>query len=111
MKAEMGYTNQAITDAYGPLNTSAEGAGRTIVEGFGNPALNVATPMNPAQLQNVGQLTTPISTPTASNSPTIVFQEGAMPIDARNMTMTEARQMLILALESLNLYDPNPGAV
>lgn len=109
MKAEMGYTNQAITDAYGPLNTSAEGAGRTIVEGFGNPALNVATPMNPTQLQNIGQLTTPVSTPTSANSTTIVFQEGAMPIDARNMTMKEAKQMLILALESLDLYDPNPG--
>ena len=112
MKAEMGYTNQAITDAYGPLNLSAEGAGRTIVEGFGNPALNVATnPVTPAQLQTMGQLTSPVSTANNGNSTTIIFQEGSMPIDARNMTTKEAKQMLILALESLDLYDPNPKGV
>ena len=111
MKAEMGYTRQAITDAYGPLNTSAEGAGRTIVEGFGNPALNVATtPMTPTQLQNVGQLTTPVSTTTPTSSTTVIVQEGAIPVDARNMTSKEARQLLILAFESLDLYNPNPGA-
>ena len=111
MKAEMGYTRQAITDAYGPLNTSAEGAGRTIVEGFGNPALNVATtPMTPTQLQNVGQLTTPVSSTTPTSSTTVIVQEGAIPVDARNMTSKEARQLLILAFESLDLYNPNPGA-
>jgi len=112
MSAEMGYTNQAITDSYGPLNTSAYLAGKSVVDGFGNPSLDVAMgPLNPSQLQSMGLMASPAPPTNNGNNTTIIVQEGAIPVDARNMTQKEAKQMLILALESLDLYDPNPKGV
>lgn len=113
MRAEMGYTNQFLSAAFGPLTTTARELGLALVDSFGNPSLDVSTSMNPltpTQLQNMGQLTTPVSTTTPASSTTVIVQEGAIQIDARNMTTKEARQLLILAFESLDLYDPNPGA-
>lgn len=110
MKAEMGYTKQAILNAYGPLNTAARAAGRTIVDGFGNPSLNLSasSTIQPKTMDLVTS-TPPVST--GGNNTTVIVQQGAIPIDARNMTRKEAQQMIILALESLDLFDPNPKGV
>ena len=112
MKAEMGYTRQAITEAYGPLTTSAFTAAKNIVSAFGTPSLDLPMgPLNPANISSMQLAGSKVDTTSSNgNTTTIIFQEGSMPIDARNMTTKEAKQMLILALESLNLYDPNPKA-
>lgn len=113
MKQEMAYTNQFLNAAFGPLTTSARDLGRRIVDSFGTPSLDVSTSMNPltsGQLQNMDLLTSQAPNTTTGNTTTIIIQEGAIPIDARNMTQKEARQMLVLALESLDLFDPNPEA-
>ena len=112
MKAEMGYTRQAITEAYGPLSTSAFTAAKNIVSAFGTPSLDLPMgPLNPANISSMQLAGSKVDNTSANgNTTTIIFQEGSMPIDARNMTTKEAKQMLILALESLNLYDPNPKA-
>ena len=105
------YSPEKILSGMGPLTDAAYTVSRGVVNAFGNPSLDVATSMNPLtpqQLQSANLMTTPVTPATTGNTTNIIIQEGAIPVDARNMTQKEARQMLILALESLDLFDPNP---
>ena len=112
MAKEMNYTVQAITDAFGPMTSAAYELSSNIVSAFGNPSLTpTIDSFTPTQLQDMNRMNQTVTPTTGqSNQTTIIFQENSMPIDARNMTSKEAQQMLILALESLDLYDPNRGA-
>ena len=103
------YSPQKIYDGAGKLISAAKTISSSVVSAFGTPSLDFAMgPLNPSSLQSMDLANSRVSTPQPGNTTTIIFQEGAMPIDARDMTTKEAKQMLILALESLNLYDPNP---
>lgn len=109
---EMNYTKLAIIDAIVPLKNSAYAASKKIVEGFGNPSLNLSNPFITTDftmdsLSSLETMSSQVSPSTNnSNQTTIIFNEGAMPIDARNMTSYEAKQWLILALESLGVDLP-----
>lgn len=103
------YSPQKIFEGAGKLVSAAKTVSSSVVSAFGNPSLEPAMgPLNPSQLQSMDLVNSRVALPQGNNNTTIIFQEGSMPIDARNMTTKEAKQMLILALESLNLYDPNP---
>lgn len=103
MKGEMNYTREAILNAYSSLKESAYNAGSLIVDSFGNPSLDVG---NNGQLtaEYINALkTTSSKSPdnTSNKSVTIIVQEGAVAVDARNKTEREARGILTIALESL----------
>lgn len=106
MAGEMEYTRQAIRYSYGYLKSASYVAGKNIVDGFGNPSLDV-------DYSNAGQLTAQhMSTlqTTVSRAPdkidnrpvTIIVQEGAIPVDARNYTTKEAQALMITALEGMD---------
>ena len=114
---EMGYIKGFIEKAKSPLSNATYKLAQGIVGAFGNPSLNLNNLLNDSfTTWNMDQLSAidtvnsqaPPST-TNNNSTTIIFNEGAMPIDARNMTSYEAKQWLILALESLGIDFPIRG--
>lgn len=106
------YSPQLINENAPRLISAARAVSSKVVSAFGTPSLDLPMgPPNPSQLQSMGLLTSPAPPTNNGNNTTIIVQEGAIPVDARNMTQKEAKQMLILALESLDLYDPNPKGV
>lgn len=73
-----------------------------IIRGFNAPQMNLST------VGAVRQNTTYTPTGYSGRNVTIVHvHEGAVPVDARNMTKQEAQGVVTLALESLG--NPNPG--
>ena len=112
MKQEMIYTKDFIIGGITGLKTASYNAARSIVESFGNPSLNLSDSYNNTgfTMDHLLALDTLNSQAPKgnmnNNSTTIIFNEGAMPIDARNMTSYEAKQWLILALESLGVDLP-----
>lgn len=106
------YSPQLINENAPRLISAARAVSSKVVSAFGTPSLDFPMgPPNPSRLQSMGLLTSPAPQTNNGNNTTIIVQEGAIPVDARNMTQKEAKQMLILALESLDLYDPNPKGV
>ena len=112
---EMGYIKGFIEKAKSPLRKATYGLAQGIVNAFGNPSLMLSEPVissgwNMDQLSAIDTVNSqaPPST-TNNNSTTIIFNEGSIPIDARNMTSYEAKQWLLLALESLGIDLPIKG--
>ena len=106
------YSPQLINENAPRLISAARAVSSKVVSAFGTPSLDLPMgPPNPSQLQSMGLMASPAPPTNNGNNTTIIVQEGAIPVDARNMTQKEAKQMLILALESLDLYDPNPKGV
>ena len=107
MKQEMLYTKQFIQAAYEPLSRASYEVAKGIVGGFGNPQLDMDMFTNGGTLtaEHIGALKT-----TVSNAPdkqdnrpvTIIVQEGAVGIDARNHTVKDAQRLMITAFEGMN---------
>ncbi|WP_296882115.1 hypothetical protein [uncultured Methanobrevibacter sp.] len=109
MKQEMLYTKQFIQAAYEPLARASYEVAKGIVGGFGNPSLDMDMGMfsNGGQLtaEHIGALKTTISNAPEKqdNRPvTIIVQEGAVRIDARNHTVKDAQRLMITAFEGMN---------
>jgi len=107
MSGEMKYTLEAIKSSYGDLKGASYNASRTIVDNFGNPSLDLDLANQRANFssEQIGSLRTVLSQvpeKTSNSNVTIIVAEGAVPIDARNMTKKEAQGIMITALESLD---------
>ena len=107
MMDEVGYILEAITSKYGVAYNLAAGLGRSIYQGFGNPSLDVDMFTNGGQLtaEHIGALKTTISRPpdkTDNRPVTVIVQEGAVNVDARNHTVKEAQGLMITALEGMD---------
>ena len=102
MSGEMSYTLAAIKDKYHDLKGASYNASRIIVDNFGNPTLNPISSWGTSQISSLGTINSN-APPSVSNgnNVTIIVQEGAIPVDARNKTTKEAKGMLTLALEGL----------
>lgn len=104
---EVGYILEAMTSKYGAAYNMAAGLGEAIYKGFGNPNLDIDTFMNNGQLtaEHIGALKTTISNApdkTDNRPVTIIVQEGAIGIDARNYTTKEAQKLMITAFEGMD---------
>lgn len=113
---EMGYIKGFIEKASSPLRKSTYNLARGMVDAFGNPNLNLNNLLNDSftgwnmdQISSIDTINSQAPPSTTNTSTVIIFNEGAMPIDARNMTSYEAKQWLILALESLGVDLPIKG--
>lgn len=107
MGGEMEYTKEAIRNSYGFLRNAAYLAGKYIVDSFGKPSLDLEYFTNGNQLtaEHLSALQTTISRApdkTDNRPVTIIVQEGAIGIDARNHTVKEAQSLLITALEGMD---------
>lgn len=105
------YSVQKIRDGSTALIRTSGEVARRVVNAWGSPNLIANTALNdnlssPSFLNTVNGINTPTVNPTG-NANTIIFNisEGAIPVDARNMTTTEAKQLLILALENLDMIN------
>ena len=111
MTGEMGYTLQAIKDSYYNLKNASYNAARTIVDSFGNPSLSYNSFLEPSSfnmsnLSGLETTTSPLQAQTNNQGNiTIIVNEGAVQVDARNKTTQEARQIMITALESLDTIE------
>ena len=105
------YSVQKIRDGSTALIRTSGEVARRVVNAWGSPNLITNTALNdnlssPSFLNTVNGINTPTVNPNG-NANTIIFNisEGAIPVDARNMTTTEAKQLLILALENLDMIN------
>lgn len=100
MKQEMIYTKDFILGAYSDLKKSAYGAGRLIVDSFGNPSLNMDdNTLSAENIQGLSTLTSKV--PTSQDNKTIIMYN-TVTVDARNKTEKEATSILTLALEGMD---------
>lgn len=103
MKQEMLYTKDFITGASSYLNHASNTLAKGIVNSFGNPSLNLGYGSLPTEY--FGSIQTMVSSaPSKSdNRPVnIIIGEGAVQLDARNLTTNESKQIMINALEGLD---------
>lgn len=106
MKQEMLYTKDFILGSYGYLKNSAFNAARTIVDAFGSPRFDMDSLFtNGINMDYVGALETTVSSapyPQDNRPVTIIINEGAVQIDARNHTKKEAQALMITALDGMD---------
>lgn len=106
---EVGYILDAIKSKYSTAYNMAAGLGQSIYAGFGNPRLDMDMFTNGGTLtaEHIGALKTTISdAPEKNNNKnvTVIFQEGAIPIDARDYTKQEAQALVLTALDAFDKY-------
>ena len=109
---EMGFIKDFIVSEGKHVVTAAKRLGQDIVTGFGDPLLNIGgltDPLTSGQfnMSSLGSMETMLSPApnTAQNNtqPAIInIGEGAVQLDARNLTTKESKQVLINALEGLD---------
>ena len=104
---EVGYILDAMKSKYGAAKSMASGLGQSIYQGFGGDGLDFGMFTNGGVLtaNHIGALQTTVSkAPDKSdNRPvTIIVEEGAVPIDARNHTTKEAQALMITAFEGMD---------
>jgi len=107
MMDEVGYILESMKSKYRTAYDMAAGLGNSIYKGFGNPALDVDMFTNGGQLtaEHIGALKTTISNApdkTDNRPVTIIVQEGAIGIDARNYTTKDAQRLMITAFEGMD---------
>lgn len=102
MEQEMIYTRGFIVGSVGFLKDAAFSAARSIVESFGNPMLNIGSNFSMGNIDALGTITSRIPENLSNQNVTIIVSEGAVQLDARDMTAKESQQILITALESLD---------
>ena len=105
MKQEMKYTKEAIVNSYSTLKNAGFNAAKTVVDSF-NPNLNLNHNQGSLTTEHLNSLQTTLSSAPskANNRPvTIIIREGAVQLDARNLTTKESKQVMINALEGLDL--------
>lgn len=104
---EMNYIKDFIVSEGKHVVASAKRLGQNIVTGFGNPSLSVGlgsvpTDYNLEQLQGVGTLTSTAQWGKSTQNVELHVHEGAVQLDARNLTTRESKQIMINALEGLD---------
>ena len=104
---EMNYINDFIVSEGKNVVASAKRLGQNIVTGFGNPSLNVGlgsvpTDYNLEQLQGMRTLTSTAQWGKSTQKVELHIHEGAVQLDARNLTTRESKQIMINALEGLD---------
>ena len=104
---EMNYINDFIVSEGKNVVASAKRLGQNIVTGFGNPSLNVGlgsvpTDYNLEQLHGMRTLTSTAQWGKSIQNVELHIHEGAVQLDARNLTTRESKQILINALEGLD---------
>lgn len=109
MYDEMWYTIDFIKSETNPLIKAARFAGQKVVQAFGNPTLGISTNLNTnLNSQDIKTLAglnnSNINELYSQNngSTEIHIHEGAIKLDARNLTTRESKQILINALEGLD---------
>lgn len=108
---EMGYIRDFIVSEGKHVVTAAKRLGQNIVTGFGDPSLNIGgltDPLTSGQF-NMGSLgimetmlSTAPNTAGIGQNVEIHVHEGAVQLDARNLTTRESKQVMINALEGLD---------
>lgn len=106
---EVGYILDAMKNKYSIAYNMAKGLGQSIYDGFGNPSLDMDMFTNGGTLtaEHIGALKTVVSdAPEKTNSKnvTVIFQEGSIPIDARNYTKQEAQALVLTAMDTFDNY-------
>lgn len=104
---EMNYINDFIVSEGKNVVASAKRLGQNIVTGFGNPSLNlglgsVPTNYNLEQLHGMRTLTSTAQWGKSIQNVELHIHEGAVQLDARNLTTRESKQIMINALEGLD---------
>ena len=104
---EMNYINNFIVSEGKNVVASAKRLGQNIVTGFGNPSLNVGlgsvpTDYNLEQLHGMRTLTSTAQWGKSIQNVELHIHEGAVQLDARNLTTRESKQIMINALEGLD---------
>lgn len=104
---EMNYINDFIVSEGKNVVASAKRLGQNIVTGFGNPSLNVGlgsvpTDYNLEQLHGMRTLTSTAQWGKSTQNVELHIHEGAVQLDARNLTTGESKQIMINALEGLD---------
>ena len=104
---EMNYINDFIVSEGKNVVASAKRLGQNIVTGFGNPSLNVGlgsvpTDYNLEQLHGMRTLTSTAQWGKSIQNIELHIHEGAVQLDARNLTTRESKQIMINALEGLD---------
>lgn len=104
---EMNYINDFIVSEGKNVVASAKRLGQNIVTGFGNPSLNVGlgnvpTDYNLEQLHGMRTLTSTAQWGKSIQNVELHIHEGAVQLDARNLTTKESKQIMINALEGLD---------
>lgn len=104
---EMNYINDFIVSEGKNVVASAKRLGQNIVTGFGNPSLNVGlgsvpTDYNLEQLHGMRTLTSTAQWGKSTQNVELHIHEGAVQLDARNLTTHESKQIMINALEGLD---------
>ena len=107
MMDEVGYILDAMKNKYSAAYNMAKGLGQTIYNGFGNPSLDMDMFTNGGTLtaEHIGALQTTISKApdkTDNRPVTIIVEEGAVSVDARNHTVREAQKLMITAFEGMD---------
>lgn len=104
MMDEVEYIKQAMTSKYNTMRNAGATLGRNILSGFNgnNFDFNPNSNWSPSQIGSLGTINSNVPTNTSNgNNVTIIVQEGAIAVDARNKTSQEAKGILTLALEGL----------
>lgn len=104
---EMNYINDFIVSEGKNVVASAKRLGQNIVTGFGNPNLEIGLggvndDYNLEQLQRMGTLTSTAQWGKGTQNVELHIHEGAVQLDARNLTTRESKQIMINALEGLD---------
>lgn len=110
IERQMNYGLEFMYKAVSPFYDAGVKLGRQISDGFGNPNLDMDMFTNGGQLtaEHIGALKTTISNApdkTDNRPVTIIVQEGAVNVDARNYTTKEAQGLMITALEGMDHID------
>ena len=110
IERQMNYGLEFVYKAVSPFYDAGVKLGRQISDGFGNPNLDMDMFTNGGQLtaEHIGALKTTISNApdkTDNRPVTIIVQEGAVNVDARNYTTKEAQGLMITALEGMDHID------
>ena len=105
---EMNYINDFIVSEGKNVVASAKRLGQNIVTGFGNPNLEIGLggvndDYNLEQLQGMGTLTSTAQWGKGTQNVELHIHEGAVQLDARNLTTRESKQIMINALEGLDV--------
>lgn len=103
---EMHYIKDFIVSEGKQVISSTRNLAENIVDKFGNPNLTLGG-INPVEtydqstMQSIGENTRTITPYAAQQLVTINIGEGAIQLDARNLTTREAKQIMITALEGI----------
>lgn len=104
MHDEMWYTVDFIKSEGRYVVATAKKLGQDIVEGFGNPQLSTgfSTNFNASSVDAMSKMNSRTLQGNPNNPVQINIGEGAIQLDARNLTTKESKQVMINALEGLD---------